>query len=151
MLLFWIGCKKRALRRHFYGTRILHRLDEVQKPQRAGRRTIGLQGVCPSMCSGISWYHNRFQSSRHVYKIWVHSVLFEGPLDLHNFGSVWKDLAVAGHHPKRVYHHITRRDHFQADFGLTYRNILPSFARDLKSEDEPNGRIDCVAIEESVS
>src|SRR5262245_31445464 len=113
--------------------------------QRVGRRIISPLGICLSMCVreslGIFFdERNCFQSVRHVYEIRGHSVLFEGPLDLRNLGSVWKNLAVAGNAiPICVYHHTIRRDHFQAGFGLTYSNILPGFARHLKSEDKPNG------------
>src|SRR6516165_4623776 len=71
---------------------------------------------------------DRFQSVRHVYKVRRLSVPFEGPLDLRNLGAVRKKLAVTGNAvPICVYHHVIRRDHFQAGFGLTYRNILPGF------------------------
>src|SRR5215831_8050686 len=89
--------------------------------------------ICPSVrvreSLGIFFDERyRFQSVRHVYKVRRLSVPFEGPLDLRNLGAVRKKLAVTGNAvPICVYHHVIRRDHFQAGFGLTHCNVLPGF------------------------
>jgi hypothetical protein len=37
----------------------------------------------------------------------------------------------------RAYHHLIRRDEFQAGFSLTYRNILPGFVSSEVRPSEP--------------
>src|SRR5215469_14463557 len=114
-----------------------------------GRRIISPLGVRPSVRIGESLgvlfdERNRFQGLRHVYEIRRLSVLFEGPLDLRNFGAVWKKLTVAGHAVSIcIYHHVIRRDHFQAAFGLTYRNVLPGFVSSEDRPREPVGYLQC--------
>src|SRR5262252_1794486 len=112
---FWIRRENVILRRH---------LGMAREPafgaawvKFGGLKCVGCciirpLGVCPSVgvreSFGILFdERNRFQGVRHVYEIRRLSVLFEGPLDLGNFGALGKKLAIAGHAVSiRIYHHV---------------------------------------------
>src|SRR5215472_2061901 len=118
--------------------------------KRVGCCIVRPLGKCPAVrvreSFGILFdERNRFQGVRHRHEIGGRIVLFEGPLDLRNFGTVGKKLAVAGNAvPICVYHHVIRRDHFQAGFGLTYCNILPGFVSSKVRPREPVRYFQCV-------
>src|SRR5512139_374135 len=77
---------------------------------------------------------NRFQGVRHHHKIRGLSVLFCGPLDFHDLGSVGKMLAIAGSaFPVSIHHRGICRDHLQPVFGLTDSTYC-QFSYPLNSE-----------------
>src|SRR6516165_1052736 len=152
---FWICRENVILRRHFGVARepaFATAWIKLGRLKRVGRWIVSPLGECPSVrvreSLGILLdERDRFQSVRHVYKVRRLSVPFEGPLDLRNLGAVRKKLAVTGNAvPICVYHHVIRRDHFQAGFGLTYRNILPGFVSSEVRPREPVRYFQCVPV-----
>jgi hypothetical protein len=143
---FWIRRENVIVRRHGGMARepaFGAAWTKFGRVKRVGPCIISPLGIGPSVrvreSFGILFdERNRFQGVRHRHEIGGHSVPFEGPLDLRNLGAVGKKLAIVGNAvPICVYHRVVRRDHFQAGFGLTYCNILPSFVSSELRPREP--------------
>src|SRR6516164_7402784 len=144
---FWICRENVILRRHFGVARepaFATAWIKLGRLKRVGRCIVSPLGECPSVrvreSLGILLdERDRFQGVRHVYKVRRLSIPSEGPLDLRNLGAVRKKPAVTGNAvPICVYHHVIRRDHFQAGFGLTDRDVAPVF---VASEFRPREHI----------